>query len=478
MSQLIASTLQIAASLFAICLVTPSFGILMSIILGMYIQITSRYRPVVRELKRIDSLTRSPIYSHFSETISGLPVIRCFNRQKDFEQRCFGKIDDNRATLFSIKKVDRWLSTRLEMLGNLLVLASAFLAIRTSSTAGSTGLSLTNALGVTSLLNWAVRNAADAETLMNNVERVYQLIRDTPKEPPKEITMFPAGAFVEVTGEKPAIANEIELDVEKVPLPSSDLELLQSRWPWEGDIQFSDVYMKYQHGFDPVLRGVNFRILPGERLGVVGRTGSGKSSLFRGLLRLNELESGRITIDGVNISSIGLNALRSSISVIPQEPILFSGSIRMNLDPMKKEEDNSLWRALRKVHLENLIRNFPGGLDFEISNGGDNLSSGQRQLLCLARALVRKSRIILLDEATSSIDYEMDKLIQKTIREEFGTGSTTVITIAHRLSSIIDADKILVMGEGIVQEFDSPANLRKTPQSLFAKLLAAEDSSR
>lgn len=274
MGQLVASSLQIISSMLAICFVTPSFAGVMLLLMSVYLSITNYYRPVARELKRLDSLSRSPVYSHFSETLGGLPIIRAFRRQKMFIVNNVGKLDDNLSAYFSLKAVDRWLSIRLELLGNSIVLCSALLAVYTGSKAGSTGLSLTNALGITTLLNWAVRNAAETESLMNSVERVYYTISQTPQEKPAEAIEIPKDAFLDNASLKRNSAGD--MPVENEPMPSSDVQLKQLGWPWQGNLMFKDVRMKYREDFDPVLRNVTLDIAAGERVGIVGRTGSGK----------------------------------------------------------------------------------------------------------------------------------------------------------------------------------------------------------
>ena len=234
--------------------------------------------------------------------------------------------------------------------------------------------------------------------------------------------------------------------------------------------------MRYREDFQQVLRGVNLSLKPGEMIGIVGRTGSGKSSLFRALLRLTELESGSITIDGVDVSTVDLDRLRSSVAIIPQDPVLFSGTVRTNLDPFNEASDDALWDALQRSNLGQTISSLPGGLNYEVSEGGNNFSLGQRQLLCLARALLRKSKILLLDEATSSIDYNTDNIIQDTIRSEIRQRGSTVITIAHRLDTVLDSDRIVVMDNGKVEEFASPRILLERKNSLLSQLVEAEKS--
>lgn len=341
MGQLIASSLNIMSSMFAICLVTPSFAPFLAVIFSIYFAITIYYRPVARELKRLDSLSRSPIFSHFSETLGGLPVLRVFQRQQMFRRANEVKLDDNLSAYFALKIVDRWLSFRLETLGNLVVLSSIVLAVVSGSRAGATGLSLTNALGITGLMNWAVRNAAETESLMNSVERVYYTAQQTPQEAPRVIDQLSPATFattippllsstsLEITDDRETLrSNNDEQESTHSLLPRSDAELVTSGWPWQGGVVFEDAVLRYRPDFQPVLRGVTLQIAPGERVGIVGRTGSGKSSLLRGLQRLSELDSGRILVDGVDISHLGVDTVRSSMSIIPQDPVLFSGSIR------------------------------------------------------------------------------------------------------------------------------------------------------
>ena len=465
-SQLVSSTLSIISALAAIVFVTPSFAFIIIPVMLMYFNITAFYRGVARELKRLDSVTRSPVFAHFSETLNGLPIIRSFYKQNMFKRSNEVKLEDSQSAYFALKTVDRWLSVRLELLGNVIVFFSALLVVITKSRAGSSGLSLNNALSVTGLLNWAVRNGAETESLMNSVERLLYTTNETPQEAPSYMKSISPSAYANQTD----VANKMTM----AKLPSSDIELAEAGWPWHGGVSFQDVHMSYREGFDPVLRGVDIKIKPGESIGIVGRTGSGKSSLFRALMRLTEVDNGSIYIDGVNASNVGISLLRKNIAIIPQDPVLFSGSLRANLDPFQEIADEELWSALKCANLESTVRSLPGGLAYQVSEGGENFSLGQRQLICLARAVVRKSKILLLDEATSSIDYNTDTIIQKTIREEFGKQNCTILTIAHRLETVMDADRILVMDSGKVAEFDTPTNLLKNRRSIFYQLVAAE----
>jgi len=333
-SQLVASFLNIGGALVTIAIATPSFALVMGPIMALYVRVTSFYRHIARELKRIESISRSPVYQQFTETLLGLQVIRSFKRQRQYERRNEVALDDNLGTLFSLKSVDRWLSVRLELLGNSIVYCAALLAVLMGSKGGPAGMSLSNALSITSLLNWAVRNGAETESYMNSVERILYTTEETPSE--KNLSIR-----ISETPKRTATATAASIDqqaTEQLISSSSkqqqflsvetDKELRASGWPWHGSIELRGVKMRYREDFDPVLRDVNLSIQAGESLGIVGRTGSGKSSLFRILLRMSELEEGQILIDGVDISKIGLDTLRSCISIIPQDAVLFSGSVR------------------------------------------------------------------------------------------------------------------------------------------------------
>uniref|UniRef100_A0A4W5R8N7 ABC-type glutathione-S-conjugate transporter n=1 Tax=Hucho hucho TaxID=62062 RepID=A0A4W5R8N7_9TELE len=313
---------------------------------------------------------------------------------------------------------------RIEFIGNCIVLFAALFAVigKNELNPGLVGLSVSYALMVTMSLNWMVRMTSDLESNIVAVERV------------KEYSESKTEAPWEVEDKK----------------PSPD-------WPSQGKVEFLDYSVRYREGLDLVLKNLTLSVRGGEKIGIVGRTGAGKSSMTLCLFRLLEAAGGEITIDGVKISEIGLHDLRSKLTIIPQEPVLFSGSLRMNLDPFDKYNDVEVWKALELSHLNKFVSNQPAKLELECSEGGENLSVGQRQLVCLARALLRKTRILILDEATAAIDLETDDLIQSTIRTEFE--DCTVFTIAHRLNTIMDYTRVLVLDKGQVAEFDTPTKL-------------------
>lgn len=236
-------------------------------------------------------------------------------------------------------------------------------------------------------------------------------------------------------------------------------------WPQKGVVTFENFQLRYREGLDLVLKGLNFSVNSQEKVGIVGRTGAGKSSLTLALFRIIEAADGKIVIDDINISEIGLHSLRARLTIIPQDPVLFSGSLRMNIDPFNSFPDDEVWLSLEHAHLKSFVKGLSEGLEYKIAEGGENLSVGQRQLICLARALLRKTKVLILDEATAAIDIETDELIQNTIRTQFT--DCTILTIAHRLNTIMDSDRVIVMDQGKIAEFDSPQNLLADKDSIF-----------
>ncbi|XP_061665901.1 ATP-binding cassette sub-family C member 3 isoform X2 [Syngnathoides biaculeatus] len=403
---------------------TPVFAIVIAPLAFVYIFVQRFYVATSRQLKRLESINRSPIYSHFSETITGSSVIRAFGRHSAFVFMSDMKVDENQKSYYPGIVSNRWLGVRIEFIGNCIVLFAALFAVtgKDDLNPGLVGLSVSYALQVTMSLNWMVRMTSDLENNIVAVERVKEY-SETKTEAPWEIE-------------------------DKKPLPD---------WPIQGNVEFHNYSVRYREGLDLVLKNLSLSVKGGEKVGIVGRTGAGKSSMTLCLFRLLEAAEGEISIDNVKIAEIGLHDLRSKLTIIPQEPVLFSGTLRMNLDPFEKYSDEEVWKALEHSHLHKFVRKQPAKLEMECSEGGENLSVGQRQLVCLARALLRKTRILILDEATAAIDLETDDLIQSTIRTQFE--DCTVFTIAHRLNTVMDYTRVLVLDKGQIAEFDSPTNL-------------------
>ncbi|RXH98903.1 hypothetical protein DVH24_011228 [Malus domestica] len=405
------------------------------------------YQSTARELKRLDSISRSPVYAQFGEALNGLSTIRAYKAYDQMADINGRSVDTNiRFALLTISG-NRWLAIRLETLGGLMIWFTATFAVMKNGRAenqqefaSTMGLLLSYALNITDLLTAVLRLASQAENSLNAVERV--------------------GTYIELPSEAPAVIESNR------PPPA---------WPSFGYIKFENVVLRYRPELPPVLLELSFTISPTDKVGIVGRTGAGKSSMLNALFRIVELERGRILIDDCDIAKFGLSDLRKVLGIIPQSPVLFSGTVRFNLDPFQEHNDADLWEALERAHLKDAIRRNSLGLDAEVSEAGDNFSVGQRQLLSLSRAVLRRSKILVLDEATAAVDVRTDALIQKTIRQEFQ--SCTMLIIAHRLNTIIDCDRILLLDAGRVREFDTPERLLSNEGSAFSKMVQSTGSA-
>ncbi|KAL0031798.1 hypothetical protein WJX79_007928 [Trebouxia sp. C0005] len=437
--------MQLAATLIFVSIVQPIFLAGMVPLMIVYFFLQKYYRRSYVELQRCDATSRSPVYAHFSESLTGVETIRAFAYQEKFASKSDSQIDYNHRAYWTLKTADQWLSLRLDFIGSMLILLTAILAIaeRNHISPAIAALSLSQVLDVTQFMKYAVQSAAMFESRFNSVERILAYAKLKP-EAPHHI-----------------LGKQAPPD-----------------WPQAGAISYNNVVMKYRPELEPVLKGVSFEVAAGEKVGIVGRTGSGKSSLIVTLFRIVETDGGSITLDGLDLQSMGLNDVRGRIAAIPQDPVLFSGSVRSNLDPYSRYEDHEIWDALSHVALKEVVSELLDGLGARVAEGGDNFSMGQRQLLCVARALLRKPRVLVADEATASVDGETDALIQRTIRANFK--DSTVLTIAHRLNTILDSTKVLVMEDGRVKEYDSPANLMQIPNGTFRAMVVeaglADDS--
>ncbi|NXB70326.1 MRP7 protein, partial [Donacobius atricapilla] len=422
----------------------PWIGLVLLPLAVVYFLIQRYYRFTSRELKRLYSVTLSPIYTHFSETLSGLSTLRAMRATKRFELENQLHLEQNQRCLFASNTVMEWLDIRLQMIGVAVVTAIAGIAIiqhqKQLGNPGLVGLALSYALSVTNLLSGLIASFTHTEIMMVSVERTEEYTTDIPMEPQDKLVQV-----------KAQICSQVSAD-----------------WPSKGLVEFQQVVLAYRAGLSNALDGVSFTVYPGEKLGIVGRTGSGKSTLFLALFRMVEMKSGQILLDGVDSQLVGLEELRSRLAIIPQDPFLFSGSIRENLDPQGKRTDAELRDVLEQCHLWDAVTQM-GGLDSKLGERGKSLSVGQRQLVCLARALLTQAKVLCIDEATASVDQKTDQLLQQTIRQRFA--DKTVLTIAHRLNTILDSDRVLVMQAGRVAELDSPARLSQKDGSLFQHLL-------
>ncbi|OVA17566.1 ABC transporter [Macleaya cordata] len=406
-------------------------------ILAISIWYQAYYISAARELARMVGIRKSPILHHFSESIAGAAAIRCFNQEDRFLAININLIDNYSRIAFHNSATMEWLCVRINFLFNLVfffVLVILVSLPREAISPSLAGLAATYGLNLNVLQAWVIWNFCNVENKMISVERILQ--------------------FTNIPSEAP-----LEID-ECRPKPE---------WPMNGTVQINNLQVKYNISLPMVLKGVTCTFPGGKKIGVVGRTGSGKSTLIQALFRMVEPLEGTILIDGEDISKIGLQDLRSRLSIIPQDPTLFRGTVRTNLDPLNEHSDFEIWEVLTKCRLEAIVRRDPRLLDAPVVEDGENWSLGQRQLVCLARILLQKRRILVLDEATASVDTATDNVIQKTIREE--TRSCTVITVAHRIPTVIDNDLVLVLDEGKVVEYDSPAQLLKENSSAFSKLV-------
>ncbi len=410
---------HITLSFALIVLILPIVLAIILPIFYIYYRLQNSYRRVAREIKRLDSIARSPRYAHFKETLQGLSVIRAFDQSEWSMNQFYSKLKYSTEMFHTHYMVNRWFSTRLPLIGAA-ISASTGLTVVFSSyhghiAAGTAGLVTIYALDFWRHLNWGVRIFSDLESRMTSVERLQ--------------------FYCELPAEKNYIGQSAELD---------------PAWPRSGSLEFRNVSLRYADHLPMVLKNVSFKIKSGSRVGLIGRTGSGKTTIFQSVYRFVDIVAGQILLDNQSIHQVPLKLIRKHLAVIPQDPTLFMGTLRSNIDRYKQVSDTDVWSVLKKVSLEEFVRALPDQLDFPVAENGANLSQGQRQLICLARALLMKVKIIFLDEATASVDVETDALVQKVIRESLD--GITLITIAHRLSTLDGYDSIIELSSGEIKD--------------------------
>ncbi|XP_057661013.1 probable multidrug resistance-associated protein lethal(2)03659 isoform X1 [Diorhabda carinulata] len=429
-------TIQIALNVLAVNIVIGTVNpwiLISTIVIGLIFYLFKIvYVSSSRNLKRMEATTRSPVFSHIHASLQGITTVRAFQAQEILRTEFDEHQDLHSSAYYLFICCNRTFGFWLDLLCVVYIAVVTFSFFVTQNNyGGNVGLAITQAISLTGMFQWGMRQWSELDNSMMSVERVLeyieikQEIHGKQKEPPK-------------------------------------------KWPEHGMLEFQSVYLRYATNLPYVLNNLTFKIKPKEKVGIVGRTGAGKSTLISALFRLADIE-GKILIDGICTSDIPLKSMRSKIAIIPQVPVLFSGTIRSNLDPMDEYEDSDLWRALDDVALKDVVSEMQLGLESKIGEGGSNLSLGQRQLVCLARAILRKNKILVLDEATANVDPNTDALIQSTIRNKFE--NCTVLTIAHRLHTVMDSDKVLVMDAGSAIEFNHPHILLQNPEGIFYSLV-------
>ncbi|KAJ1647430.1 hypothetical protein LPJ64_001206 [Coemansia asiatica] len=438
-SAMVTSIVGVASAVVVICFTMPIMLALVIPLFLAYRYLQQRYLFCIREIRRLELANKSPIYSHYQETINGLSTVRAYGQQSRFVHRNEEHLERFSRVYYAYLGLIRWLRMRLLFIGNIVILFTAVFSVFMLhwygyGSAAVVGLSITYALDMINALGWSIRLYTEVENMMIQLERMVE--------------------YSHLPSEAPGIIKNCRPE---------------ESWPSQGMVEFKNYSSRYRENLDLVLKNISFCVLPNQKIGIVGRTGAGKSSISLALFRVIEAAGGQILVDGEDISRYGLYDVRSRLSIIPQDPMLFKGTVRKNLDPFGNYSDIDIWAALDNAHLADTIHAKDGGLDFEVAQGGENFSAGQRQLICLARALLRHAKVLILDEATAAIDNQTDKVIQQVIRSKFM--DCTVLTIAHRLNTVMDSDMILVIDQGTVTEYDTPSNLLAKKSSMFAKLV-------
>ena len=467
MGFLLGEILDVCGIIFAGILVSPLVIILAVALLAICLKLSMTFLAGARQAKRLESIAKSPVFEQFGSSLAGLVTIRAFGKADAFIEIMYAKINAHAQSWWAVWLFNRWLGIRMNIVGAIFSTLTAALVVSLPGiSAAMAGFALSFALQCNQAIAFALRQYSNIELNMNATERVIEY-------------------------------SEIQLENQGgADAPAA--------WPTEGRLEVDDLVVSYAPDLPPVLKGLSFTVEKNQRVGVVGRTGAGKSSLTLALFRFLEAQQGKILIDGLDVSKIKLHDLRSRLAIIPQDPVLFSGTVRTNLDPFEEYSDTELNDALARVHLvsssddeatltsqtatprpsggtgattpdtatmQGTNSNLFSSLSSPISEGGLNLSQGQRQLLCLARAIVSRPKIMVLDEATSAVDMETDALIQQSIRAEFGRNATTLLVIAHRLSTIADFDRILVLDAGKAVEFGTPRDLMDIENGVFKNLV-------
>lgn len=443
LTELLNSVMDCLVVILAGMLVSPILILSTAFLVSGCVWYVRKYLSAAREVKRLECIARSPIYELFDSSCTGLWTIRAFGKAETYIHQIQAKIDRHAQAYWHLYLLNRWLTFRINIIGAFFSTATAIIVVSREKVTGSMAgfaIAFTNQLSFALVLG--IRMYANLEMEMNGVERVLEYS-----------------------------------DIDTEDYGGDDAP---ASWPMEGRLDVSNLTVGYAPDLPPVIQGLSFHAEPNQRIGILGRTGAGKSSLALALFRFLEAREGRILVDGVDISTVKLDHLRSRLAIIPQNPVLFTGTVRSNLDPFDEHNDNELLLALEHVRWTSNVTvdanavadEKPGSpLDTPIAEGGSNLSQGQRQLLCLARAMISNPKILVLDEATSAVDKGTDELIQQSIRSDFGQCATTLLVIAHRINTIADFDRVLVLDAGRAVEFGSPRDLMENDNGYFRRMV-------
>ena len=420
--------LMLTGSIVIICLASPYTLLLLVVLIPILVLLCHFYLRSSGQLKRIENITLSPIFDFFASSLNGIVTIRAFNIKDSFTQLFTDRIDMNTRAYLSMHATAQWLALAIECVANLFMFGTAvfMIILRDKIPPSIIALSLMYTLSVSMWLQWTIRLLLETNILMGSAERINE--------------------YTQIPSEEDQGGNQ-------------RLIRTSPEWPTTGTIEFQNYSLRHRSGLESVLKNINIRIESGQKIGVIGRTGAGKSSLFKGIFRFIHRSNidGLILIDDVDISRLTLDHLRSRLSSIPQLPILFSGTLRYNLDPFNHYSDEQCWTVLEDVQLKQFAKDHSNGLLMPVTESGENLSVGQRQLICIARAMLKKSKILLIDEATANIDNKTDEIIQEIIANKFQ--DRTILMIAHRLNTVVKCDRILVVDKGTIVNFDTPTNI-------------------
>ncbi|XP_011494146.1 PREDICTED: multidrug resistance-associated protein 4-like [Ceratosolen solmsi marchali] len=443
--------LMMFGSLIVVSIINPIFLVPIIFIAFIFYWIRKIYLKTSKNIKRLEGMTRSPVFTHLNATLNGLTTIRAYKAEKILKKE-FDKFQDIHTSswyMFIATSTAFGFSLDIFCFIFTTLVTFSFLLLKETFTGGQVGLAITQVMAMTGMIQWGIRQSVEVTNQMMSVERILEYTELVP-----ESNLRDMGTMTKRKKRKQVQENML------IETPDD--------WPNQGHVEFKNVYMRYSEDDAPVLKGLTMSIRPSDKVGIVGRTGAGKSSLISALFRLAKVE-GVIEIDGINTGNIALEDLRKHISIIPQDPVLFSGTLRRNLDPFDEFADKVLWDVLEEVELKDAVMASGNGLYNRVLDRGSNYSVGQRQMICLARAILRNNKILMLDEATANVDPQTDSLIQRTIRNKFAP--CTVLTIAHRLNTIMDSDKVLVMDRGRLVEFDHPHILLQNEYGQFTSLV-------